>query len=82
MLGIRAAPKEDSAVSAAETVYGSPLSLPGQLLTAEDLHVPWESTQQRVETAVEKFVASTRSYADTVREVPEVLAISKLVYVR
>jgi hypothetical protein len=31
LLGLRAAPKEDSAVSSAELVYGSPLRLPGQL---------------------------------------------------
>jgi hypothetical protein len=34
LLGLRAAPREDSVVSAAELVYGSPLSLPGQFLTA------------------------------------------------
>jgi hypothetical protein len=31
LLGLRAAPKEDSAVSSAELVYGSPLRLPGHL---------------------------------------------------
>ncbi len=31
LLGLRAAPKEDSAISSAELVYGSPLRLPGQL---------------------------------------------------
>ncbi len=30
LLGLRAAPKEDAAVSAAEVVYGYPLALPGQ----------------------------------------------------
>jgi transposase InsO family protein len=33
MLGLRAAPREDSGISAAELVYGAPLSLPGQFLT-------------------------------------------------
>ena len=80
MLGIRAAPKEDSAVSAAEMVYGSPLTLPGQLLTAEDM--PVGNTQQRVETAVEKFAAATRTYADAVQAVPGELAEVELVYVR
>ncbi len=32
VLGLRAAPKEDSAVSSAELVTGTPLVLPGQLL--------------------------------------------------
>jgi transposase InsO family protein len=35
LMGLRAAPKEDSAVSSAELVTGTPLMLPGQLL-----HVP------------------------------------------
>jgi hypothetical protein len=36
LLGLRAAPREDSGVSVAELVYGSPLSLPGQFLTAAE----------------------------------------------
>jgi hypothetical protein len=36
MLGIRAAPREDSGVLAVDLVYGSPLQLPGQLLTAAE----------------------------------------------
>jgi transposase InsO family protein len=36
LLGLRAAPKEDSNVSAAEMAFGAPLTLPGELLpTAE-----------------------------------------------
>ena len=36
LLGLRSAPKEDSVESSAETVYGSPLTLPGQFLDAPD----------------------------------------------
>ncbi len=36
LLGLRAAPREDSGVSAAELVYGCPLSLPGQFLTSSE----------------------------------------------
>jgi transposase InsO family protein len=36
LLGLRAAPKEDSGVSSAEMLYGSPLSLPGQFLASEE----------------------------------------------
>jgi transposase InsO family protein len=36
MLGLRAAPREDSGISAAELVYGCPLSLPGQFLTGSE----------------------------------------------
>ena len=31
LLGLRAAPKEDSSISSAELLYGAPLVLPGQL---------------------------------------------------
>jgi transposase InsO family protein len=37
MLGLRAAPREDSGVSAAELVYGTPLALPGVLISAPEL---------------------------------------------
>jgi transposase InsO family protein len=36
LLGLRAAPKEDSGVSTAEMLYGSPLSLPGQFLASKE----------------------------------------------
>jgi hypothetical protein len=36
MQGIRAAPRENSGISAAELVYGTPLQLPGQLLSAAE----------------------------------------------
>ncbi len=36
LLSLRAAPREDSGVSAAELVYGCPLSLPGQFLTGSE----------------------------------------------
>jgi hypothetical protein len=43
LLGMRAAPKKDSAVSSAEMVLGDPLVLPGQLPTAEPLPPPQRS---------------------------------------
>jgi hypothetical protein len=39
LFGLRAAPKEDSAVSSAELVFGAPLTLPGQLLTSPETPV-------------------------------------------
>jgi transposase InsO family protein len=36
LLGLRAAPKEDSNTSAAEATLGTPLTLPGQLITAKE----------------------------------------------
>ena len=35
-LGLRSAPKEESGVSSAELLYGSPLALPGQFIAAEE----------------------------------------------
>jgi hypothetical protein len=36
VLGLRAAPHEDSAVSAAELVFGTPLALPGAIITTTE----------------------------------------------
>ena len=36
LLGLRTSPREDSATSASETVYGSVLTLPGQFLEVQD----------------------------------------------
>jgi hypothetical protein len=36
LLGIRAAPRDDSGVSAAEMVYGAPLCLPGVIVAAQE----------------------------------------------
>jgi hypothetical protein len=36
LLGLRAAPQEDSCISAAKLVYGAPLSLPGQFLSVAE----------------------------------------------
>jgi hypothetical protein len=36
LLGLRAAPKDESGVSSAELVYGVPLTLPGQLLSSSE----------------------------------------------
>ena len=80
MLGIGAAPKEDSVVSAAEMVFGSPLTLPGQILTEED--VPADSTRERAGLAVKQFVAASRSYVEVASGIPGTLAEAEMVYVR
>jgi transposase InsO family protein len=36
LLGLRSSPKEDSGLSSAEMIFGAPLSLPGELLTAAE----------------------------------------------
>ena len=37
LLGLRAAPKEESGISSAEAVYGAPMALPGQAQTVEKI---------------------------------------------
>jgi hypothetical protein len=79
LLGLRAAPKEDSAVSSAELVFGSPLVLPGQLLI---------EAERPVSEFVEKLRATpplaTRplTYAQAAMAVPETLTNARYVYVR
>jgi hypothetical protein len=50
LLGIRAAPREDSGTSTAELVLGDPLSLPGSLITAAELPVEFFGQQLRAAT--------------------------------
>ncbi len=72
LLGLRAAPKEDSAVSSAELVTGTPLVLPGQLL-----HMP---DPPRVD--VPPPPARLLSYAAAANTPPTHLAKAEHVYVR
>lgn len=72
LLGLRAAPKEDSAVSSAELVLGSPLILPGQLLEVQEpprVSVPLPATRPA-------------SYAEAANTPPAHLAGADWVYVR
>jgi cleavage and polyadenylation specificity factor subunit 1 len=48
MLGLRSAPREDSGISAAELVFGAPLQLPGQLLSAAEAQPATFMQQLRV----------------------------------
>jgi transposase InsO family protein len=48
LFGLPAAPKEDSAVSSAELVFGAPLTLPGQLLTP--LETPVEDVVEALQS--------------------------------
>ena len=79
MLRIRAAPKEGSSISAAKLVYGSPLTLPGQVLTEGE--TPADRTQERSDSAVQHFETATRSFAELTQGVPEVLRTAEMVYV-
>jgi hypothetical protein len=72
LLGLRTAPREESAVSSAELVYGAPLSLPGQFLsTAEP---PPEVFVHQMQAGTPS--ASPYTYPDEDRAVAEPLETS------
>jgi hypothetical protein len=79
LLGLRAAPREDSGVSVAELLYGAALSLPGQLLSA--LEPPAASFQQQLQSAV-PCVATRPPPSTTGGGLPEQLLKATHVYVR
>jgi transposase InsO family protein len=72
LMGLRAAPKEDSAVSSAELVTGTPLVLPGQLL-----HMPGPPPAKAPPPPTRQA-----SYAAVANTLPAHLAQAKHVYVR
>jgi len=79
LLGLRAAPKEDSAISSAELVFGSALTLPGQFL-AQTEQPPEMFVQQLRETS--PLPTRPVTYAEAAASVPEKLMNAKYVYVR
>ena len=83
LLGIRSAPKEDSAVSSAEMVYGSPLNLPGQFLEASD---PFEeSFIQDLRTKMKRCTPPQTNHhnkSPPIPFVPEALSKVDFVFVR
>jgi transposase InsO family protein len=79
LLGLRAAPREDSGVSAAELVYGAPLSLPGPIIaTAEP---PPEFFVQQMQSAVPAVATRPAPEAASKRP-PSQLFSATHVYVR
>ncbi len=79
LLGLRAAPREDSGVSAAELVYGSPLSLPGQFLTAAE--PPPSSFVCQLQSSI-PCVADKSGCSPTAAPPPASLRSARFVYVR
>jgi transposase InsO family protein len=81
LMGLRAAPKEDSGVSSAELVLGSPLTLPGEFLHGEE--PPAENFLQYMRD-FPPLPLPTRPLtgSDTVNRIPEALMNAKFVYVR
>jgi hypothetical protein len=85
LLGIRAAPKDDSNVSAAEAVFGQPLVLPGQLLADHTAAEQGAALAEELRSDLSSFVPlplRARSYAAVVQNVPEALKKADFVYIR
>jgi hypothetical protein len=80
LLGIRAAPKEDSNVSPARMVYGTELLLPGQLPTEGDSSRPPAAADGGQEPP--SIPLRQRSYAEEARGRLEQLAAADFAYVR
>jgi transposase InsO family protein len=78
LFGLQAAPKEDSAVSSEELVFGAPLTLPGQLLTSPETPV-----EDVVEALLSTQPLATRplTYAEAASSL-QVLQRAEFVYVR
>jgi transposase InsO family protein len=77
LLGLRAAPKDDANVSAAEVVYGKLLQLPGQAVTQDSDAITWQKPEH-----VEWIPLRPRTYAEVTRGLVNKLADASFVYVR
>jgi hypothetical protein len=80
LLGLRAAPREDSGLSAAELVFGAPLSLPGQFLSAAE-PLPQQFLEQ-LRSGVPCVAPLPQSPDDEAQAVPSTLSSAAYVYVR
>jgi hypothetical protein len=79
LLGLRAAPKDDSGVSSAELVYGVPLTLPGQLLSFSE--PPASDFLDQLRT-VHLPPTRVKTYAEAAATTPASLLAAKYVYIR
>jgi hypothetical protein len=85
LLGLRAAPKDDSGVSAAELTFGCQLTLPGELIGAPPAAT--EKLVEELQSDCRNFVPlplplRQRSYAEAAAEVPAALKNAQYMYVR
>jgi hypothetical protein len=80
LLGLRAAPKEDSGVSSAELLFGSPLTLPGQFL--DSAATPPEQFLSRLQSLASGLVPPPTRPVPGRCPLPEELRRARFVYVR
>jgi transposase InsO family protein len=76
LFGLRAAPKEDSAISSAELVFGEPLTLPGEILDKPGPSAPLQTVQSQ------PLPTRPLSYAQVAKSVPQQLRTAVFVYIR
>jgi hypothetical protein len=79
LLGLRAAPKEDSVVSSAELLYGAPVALPAEFIAAEE--PPVEFFVEKL-WSVQPPPTRPLTYAQAAAACPPALLTAEYVYVR
>ena len=83
MLGIRTAPKEDLQASAAELVYGEPLTVPGDFITYSTTPAPSDELRARLNDWVDRFTpVPTSHHGQRPHYVPSELSKSGYVFIR
>jgi transposase InsO family protein len=82
LLGLRAAPKEESGLSSAEMVYGAALTLPGEFLGAEEVPLPEFLTELRARMSGFKLPGVRRPPPVTSSGLPPDLLQAELVYIQ
>ena len=80
-LGLRATPKDDTGLSVSEAVYGSPLTMPGELVDVPEL--PPESFLRKVERAIDGFAVPPPHHVHPVppSQLPAALLKAKFMFV-
>ena len=80
LLGLRAAPKEDSGISSAELVFGAPLTLPGEFVAAPE--PPPQSFVDELRLAPPPPTTRPLTYAQAAAAPAASLLQAKFVYIR
>ena len=82
LLGLRATPKDDTGLSVSEAVYGSALTLPGEMLDVPELTS--DSFLRKVERAVDGFAVHPPHHVrpTSSSQLPAALRTTKFVFVR
>ncbi len=80
LLGLRVAPKEDSGISSAELVTGSPLTLPGEFVDVPE--PPAEEFVRKLREAPAVNVRPTYAQVAEMANLPDALRVASHVYVR